>query len=1128
MHNDLLIIFFFTSVILNLGLALYGWRHREIQGAVAFSLAMFLFAILPLSQAINIASSELLIKVAALKSRVEVGGIGAIAWLVMVMQFTGYSHLVNRRILTVLSLIPLIIFILNWTENPLFRSRYHMEVLGDSSVLHWTNGPTFWLGLLYLNALLLTPLYLLWQSYRRISPLSFQQTLALSVSTVLPLMINLLSQVGFPPVQGINFPFAAGPLMGLIVALAIFRYRIFDVAPFARGLLIESMSDGVLVLDTQNRIVDINPAMQKLIGPAEVGQNAETVLAAWPDLVGHFRDISEAETEIVVNGDTPRYFDLRISPLSEKPGNLRGRLIVVRDITKYEQIEAALRASENNFRQMLASAPDAILIVDQAGTLTLVNDQCEKIFGYPKPELLGQSVEMLLPENLREIHKTHRAAYFRDPQARPMGALSKWKLMAVRKDGMEFPVEISLSPLEAESGLLTIAAVRDTTERKHAEEAIRRQSNYLSALHNITLDLLNRRDVNDLLQAIVDRASEFLEAPFVELLLVENDELVVRAFTSNQSFLAGERVKRGEANLSWRAFDTRQPAIVNDYAHWPLRREVYDGQHLSAVAALPILFGERCIGVLDLSRSKAGHNFDESEIQAGTLLAQLAALVVDNTKLFTNAIRQSQELSLLQDVRTAIAREYDVSRIAKRTVEAINETFGYALVGLYLLEDDTLILQHQIGYEQAITMIPITKGVSGRVVRTGQPVLLEDVRSDPSFLEAIEGIVSEVAVPIFDEGRAVGILNIESRYGVKLTEADLRLMLDVSDQVSVAMSRARLYENLSHNNERLSSLHRIAIDVLNQRNLDDLLQNITDQAVSVVDAAVGYIALAEGERLVVRAVSPRDFPRQDQEVAIGGDDSPAWQVFESHQAFVTEDFSSLPGIGSQRLPQGVKATILFPIMAGENCLGILGTGRMRPGYLFTEEDVKFGNLFARLAAVALDNVQLHHALLQESIRDPLTGLFNRRFMEEALSKELKRAHRNVGQLAVVMLDLDHFKNINDTFGHDTGDEALRQFSALLQVKVRESDIVCRYGGEEFTLILPNAHLSDALHRMEQLRKDIKQLEIRHQGKSLPQFTASFGIAIYPEHGSTGEALLKAADEALYRAKQSGRDRVLTA
>jgi len=186
--------------------------------------------------------------------------------------------------------------------------------------------------------------------------------------------------------------------------------------------------------------------------------------------------------------------------------------------------------------------------------------------------------------------------------------------------------------------------------------------------------------------------------------------------------------------------------------------------------------------------------------------------------------------------------------------------------------------------------------------------------------------------------------------------------------------------------------------------------------------------------------------------------------------------------------------------------------------------------------LALDNAQLHHNLREESIRDPLTNLFNRRFMQEALSQEVLKAKRTSRTLAVVMFDLDHFKNLNDTFdhfknlndtfGHDAGDEALRQLSLLLKTTIRGSDIACRYGGEEFTLILPEASLTDASLRMEQLRQNLKALIIQHQGKSIDRLSGSFGIAMYPNHGLTSEALLKSADEALYQAKQAGRDRVI--
>jgi len=512
MYYDSLLVLFVVSSLLNIGLALYGWRHRHLAGATAFSLAMLFFSVLPMAQAVNEISSDLAIKVIVFKSRVEMAGIGATLWLVMVMQLSGYSRWVTRRNLIALSITPIVILILNWTENPLFRSGYYLANVGSATVLRWSTGPLFWFGLVYLNVLLLTPLYLLWNSYRRISSLSLQQTLALSISAVLPIVFNLLIQLGVISISAINFPFAAGPLMGLIVAWAIFRYRVFDVVPIARGLLIESMSDGVMVLDVQNRIVDINPAMQQIIGATAIGQSAELAFSAWPDLVVRFRDVNETRTEIAVAEDPPLYFDLRISPLFEKDRQLTGRLIVVRDITRHKQIENALHASENNFRRMLESAPDAMLIVNQEGSITLANVQCEKIFGHPQIELLGQSVEILLPEQFREIHKTHRADYYQNPQARPMGADIKWELLAHRKDGNIFPVEISLSPLDTEAGLFTMAAIRDITERKQLEAQLRLQATALEA----TVNAIVITDCNGVIQWVNPAFTQLTGYSFTE------------------------------------------------------------------------------------------------------------------------------------------------------------------------------------------------------------------------------------------------------------------------------------------------------------------------------------------------------------------------------------------------------------------------------------------------------------------------------------------------------------------------------------------------------------------------------------------------------------------------------------
>ena len=174
----------------------------------------------------------------------------------------------------------------------------------------------------------------------------------------------------------------------------------------------------------------------------------------------------------------------------------------------------------------------------------------------------------------------------------------------------------------------------------------------------------------------------------------------------------------------------------------------------------------------------------------------------------------------------------------------------------------------------------------------------------------------------------------------------------------------------------------------------------------------------------------------------------------------------------------------------------------------------------------LFNLKLREKLREQAIHDPLTGLCNRRYLDESLSRELHRARRGNSPLCVVMLDLDNFKPFNDTFGHDAGDTLLRELAQVMGDKLRKSDISCRYGGDEFVLVLPDSSLADTQQRVEQIRDLVKELPIRHGGPVLGPITISAGVAGAPEHGSTAAELLQAADHAMYAAKQAGKNRVV--
>ncbi|OPY81897.1 MAG: Diguanylate cyclase DosC [Smithella sp. PtaU1.Bin162] len=181
---------------------------------------------------------------------------------------------------------------------------------------------------------------------------------------------------------------------------------------------------------------------------------------------------------------------------------------------------------------------------------------------------------------------------------------------------------------------------------------------------------------------------------------------------------------------------------------------------------------------------------------------------------------------------------------------------------------------------------------------------------------------------------------------------------------------------------------------------------------------------------------------------------------------------------------------------------------------------------AHYLSLALSNIKLQISLRQQAYRDPLTGLFNRRYLEETLKREIYRAQRHKTPLGIIMLDLDRFRDFNNTYGHGAGDLVLHELGQFLQNNVRKEDVACRYGGEEFTLILPGASLDVTRNRAETLRQKVQQMKVYYNDRTLDQITTSAGVAIFPEHGPTGEAVLQAADLALYSAKYMGSNKVM--
>jgi len=251
--------------------------------------------------------------------------------------------------------------------------------------------------------------------------------------------------------------------------------------------------------------------------------------------------------------------------------------------------------------------------------------------------------------------------------------------------------------------------------------------------------------------------------------------------------------------------------------------------------------------------------------------------------------------------------------------------------------------------------------------------------------------------------------------------------------------------------------------------------------------------------------------------------SDCWALREGRTYHVSEPDSGVPC--AHALDAG-SARLCIPMAAQMQTLGVLHLRRIEEGP-FTQAELVLANKITEKIALALENLKLPDAFRCQAMCDPLTGLYNRRYFQASMNRELRRAARKGLPLGIVIVDVDRFKQFNDSAGHDGGDFLLRNLGATVAAQVRLEDITCRFGGDQFSIIFPDTSLDSLVRRAEELCQAIRQFTTPWRGKTLSGITSSIGVAVFPDHGSNADELMKAADDALYRAKAAGGDRVKT-
>ncbi|HYO48442.1 MAG TPA: diguanylate cyclase, partial [Chloroflexia bacterium] len=646
---------------------------------------------------------------------------------------------------------------------------------------------------------------------------------------------------------------------------------------------------------------------------------------------------------------------------------------LARDINTSLEIAARsnheVRDSEERYRVVIEQASEGMYLADvDTKRIVEVNNTCRKLLGYDTDEALSLTLYDIIAHDPDSIDNHMRLTKMN-------GHRRVGERQYRRKDGSLVDVDVSASLITYGDREVLCVVIRDVTERKQTDVALRRRNEELTAaaLENARLYTASQNELvkqkrtwadlkkeHAFISAVVDNAGMLIVVIDKTGHIVSFNNACEQ--TSGYLFkevkdkffydvlLTPEDVKRVKSIVA-----EVQPGQVSgkNESYWltkngDLRLISWSNTSLVDSVGATEFVVSMGIDITEQRLAEAALRKSEQRYRA----------------LYAAAERQAREMALLDEVRTVLTREPNPQAVFRTVVETVASTFGYAMVSLYLIAGDKLVLQHQVGYDHVKDQVPLSKGIMGIVARTGKPKLVDRVEGDPSYIDATEGMTSQVCVPIFDQDDVVGVLNVESTTQLKVSGADLSMMMALSEHINIAVERARLYTEV-------------------------------------------------------------------RELAV---------------------------------------------------------------------------------------------------RDGLTGIYNRREMERLLKEEVARHNRYGGTISLILLDIDHFKSVNDTYGHPVGDLVLQWMAQLLRNHIRSVDRLARYGGEELAIILPETSAKNALHLAETLRRLVASQpftfqQTEEQVAQIP-ITISLGVAGIPDNAYSEETLITAADVALYKAKRQGRNRAV--
>lgn len=768
-----------------------------------------------------------------------------------------------------------------------------------------------------------------------------------------------------------------------------------------------------------------------------------------------------------------------------------------------------LLENEQHFRTLAENLGEGVAIVDPEETFIYCNPAAEVIFGTEPNTLVGQNLLIFLSPKQAEIIQQQTLV-------RKAGQKSQYEIEITRPDGKARQLLLTATPwLDKEGKYIgSFGVFHDITENFLAEENLRQSEERYRAIVEDQSELIFRFQPNGIITFVNEafcryfqRLRESIMGTNLMTFVLREDRGVNRSqfisLTPACPAVSYEiRVQRPQGDTAWlqrtdRAiFDSSGKAIEYQSVCTDIteRRAAEQAlKHQLALEEIVTQISTRFINV-------APQEMDTEIKRALKSLGEFSE--VDRCFLL---LMNTAETHLEEGYEWTSERVYSSHPLVKKGGFPISEWMR-----------DGLCRREVVNLPSANQLTP-------------------DAALEKELWRWI-GFKSFIGLPLLIENSLAGFFGLSTEINEREWSPEILSMLRMVGEVFINVlvrkkSLQALGEAQSQLNQRIKELEQRTHEINMLSEMSNMLQiaNHVEEAYAIIcqytmslfkntsgclyllDPILGYLTIKGqwGQFSPVSHIQVED----------------CWGLRRGRMYRVAHAGLFCKHIHPQNNP---NSTICVPVATQSNTIALLHIQTSPLHSPLTESDQTLASAVAEQVGLVLSNLQLREDLRQQAIRDHLTGLYNRYYMEASLEQELNRSQRNGRPVSLIMLDIDHFKAFNDTYQHQAGDELLRELGHLIQGSVRSGDIACRYGGEEFLLIMPDTPQAAAVQRADHLRLLVKGLRLENEHQAFPPITISLGVACWPDHGHSVKDLLKAADDAMYKAKNNGRDQVASA